>query len=343
MTLYILETRMSIVIILGTIIVVLLIVFGAGTAYQLVGGVRDRRRYPLDGKLVDVGGYRMHIICAGEGLPTVVMDTGLGHTSPVWSLVAPEVSTFTRVVTYDRAGYGWSERGPAPHSSQQIALELHTLLHNANIAPPYVLVGHSFGGLNMYTYTTQYPGEVAGLVLVDAVPPMIQTHNPVELRQFASFNRVKFRALALATRRGITRAYLRIRGSDAAFDFVSKLPTVQQPSVLAGMLRKTFQSAAAESQMMEQSVAFANAAPFPSTVPLIVLSHGIPDMFTRSMQPADARLAEQSWQQMQAELAACSTRGTLIIAPQAGHKIHIDQPQLVIDVIRQLVTEVRNM
>lgn len=330
---------MSALIILGIIVAVLLILLVAGFAYQFVGGARDRRIYPPVGKLVDVGGYRMHIIDAGEGQPTVVMDAGLGHTSPVWSLVAPEVATFTRVVIYDRAGYGWSERGPAPRTSQHIAEELHTLLHNARIAPPYMLVGHSFGGLNMYTYTTQYPQDVAGLILVDAVPPMIQARNPVELRQFASFNRVKFRVLALATRQGITRAYLRIRGSDAAFDFISKLPLAQQPSVLAGMLRKTFQAAAAESQMMGQSVEFANAAPFPSDVPLTVLAHGIPDMFTRSMPPREAQVAETSWQHMQAELAARSPRGSLIVAQQAGHKIHVDQPQLVIDAIRRMVTE----
>ena len=330
------------IIILSVILVALCIVIGLGSLYQLIGAARDRRAYPFEGKLVDVGGYRLHLLTAGEGTPTVVMDTGLGHTSPVWSLVAPAVAAFTRVVTYDRAGYGWSDSGPTPRTSQHIARELHTALANAGIAGPFILVGHSFGGLNMYVYATQYPAEVAGLILLDAVPRNIGTYNATEFRQFVVMNRVKFRILTLATRQGITRAYMRLRGSDAALDFVSKLPVAQQPGVLSGVLRKTFAAAAAESAVMEASVAFASTAQLPPDLPLVVLAHGIPDMFTRSMPAHHVQEAEESWQTMQTMLAKLSTHGKLIIAEHAGHKIHIDQPELVIDTIRRMVEEVQH-
>ena len=124
-------------------------------------------RLSLDG-LVDVGGYNLYVNCRGFGAPTVVLDAGLGVASDSWVLVQPEVAEFTRVCIYDRAGVGQSDVGPQPRTSKQIATELHALLNHSGVEPPYVLVGHSFGGLNMRMYASAYPDEVAGMVLVDA-------------------------------------------------------------------------------------------------------------------------------------------------------------------------------
>jgi pimeloyl-ACP methyl ester carboxylesterase len=124
-------------------------------------------RLNLDGR-VDVGGYNLYVNCRGFGDPTVVLDAGLGVASDSWVLVQPEVAQFTRVCTYDRAGLGNSDRGPTPRTTRRIANELHMLLSNSGLQPPYVLVGHSFGGLNMRMYASEYPDEVAGMVLVDA-------------------------------------------------------------------------------------------------------------------------------------------------------------------------------
>src|SRR5215210_6974824 len=119
--------------------------------------------------MVDVGYYSLHLYCTGEGgAPTVVMDSGLGGTVLDWQLVQPEVAKFMRVCTYDRAGMGWSDPGAQPRTSQQIVKELHTLLGNAGVQGPYVLVGHSLGGTNMQVYDNQYSDEVAGIVLVDS-------------------------------------------------------------------------------------------------------------------------------------------------------------------------------
>ena len=139
-----------------------------GSIFQYVTTRINDKRYPPPGKLVDIGGYRLHLRGAGNGGPTVVMDAGLGGASIDWSLVQPEIAKFTTVYSYDRAGMGWSDVGPRPRTSRQIVKELHTLLRNAGIKKPYVLVGHSSGGFNMLLYASRYPDEVAGLVLVDA-------------------------------------------------------------------------------------------------------------------------------------------------------------------------------
>jgi pimeloyl-ACP methyl ester carboxylesterase len=118
--------------------------------------------------MVDVGGHSLHINCAGQGGPTVLLDAGSGGFSAQWVRVQREVSGTTRVCAYDRAGMGWSEMGPQPRDARQITGELHTLLKGANIEGPYVLVGHSFGGLYVRTYAARYPEEVAGVALIDS-------------------------------------------------------------------------------------------------------------------------------------------------------------------------------
>src|SRR5207244_2745846 len=141
---------------------------GAAAGYQALAEARDRRKYPPPGRLVDVDGHRLHLQCLGDGRPTVVLEAGLSTCSLDWSRVLPEVARLTRVCAYDRAGHGWSDRGSKPRTSQRLADELHTLLINAGIDGPYVLVGHSYGGQIARIFGTRYPDEVAGLVLVDS-------------------------------------------------------------------------------------------------------------------------------------------------------------------------------
>ena len=122
-------------------------------------------------EMVDIGGYRPCVQCAGEGTPTVVIDAGLSDGLNEWAALLPHVAAFTRVCAYDRAGVGKSDPGPKPRTSQQMVTELRVLLHKAHIEGPYVLVGHSLGGLNAQLYAAEYPNEVAGLVLVDPMFP----------------------------------------------------------------------------------------------------------------------------------------------------------------------------
>ncbi len=314
---------------------------GATTIYHLISLASDERKYPAMGKLVDVGGHRLHVTVQGEGGPTVVLDAGLAHISAVWSFVQPEVATFTRVLTYDRAGHAWSEHGPAPRASRQICQELHALLANAQIEGPYVLVGHSFGGLNMYLYASMYPEEVAGLVLLDAVSKDINTYTPREFRYFVMINRLKFRIFARLTGLGVARFLLQVKGVDAAQDFIVSLPLELRNATIAWYLRKTFVAAYRECVLLPVSVQQAGQASQLRDMPLVVVAHGIPEMFSGMPSAAEAERAEQRWQKMQMELARLTPSGKYLVAEKSGHRIHIDQPELVVEVIRQVVEAAR--
>lgn len=168
-------------IMLGLLLLVVALI-GLGAAYQWFASAADRRAYPPPGELVDVGGHRLHIVCIGEGAPTVILEALGDGTSAQWGWVQPLVAEKTRVCAYDRAGRGWSEAGPAPRDGSTVAQELHTLLVNAGIAGPVVFAGHSFGGMVGRIYTDLYPEDVAGLVLVDSGLPALRSERmPAEV------------------------------------------------------------------------------------------------------------------------------------------------------------------
>jgi pimeloyl-ACP methyl ester carboxylesterase len=150
------------------LVVALLVLAVVGVIYQAIATELDERAYPPPGKLVDVGGHSLHINCVGQGGPTVILEAANGGMSAHWVRVQQEVARATRVCAYDRAGLGWSEPGPEPRDAKQVSSELHALLTNAGIDGPYVLVGHSYGGLYARMYAARYSREVAGVVLVDS-------------------------------------------------------------------------------------------------------------------------------------------------------------------------------
>jgi pimeloyl-ACP methyl ester carboxylesterase len=142
-----------------------------GGGYETVREAMDTRAYPAPGRLIDVGGHRLHLNCTGSGSPTVVLEPGAGNMSSTLGWITPAVAKNTRVCVYDRAGRGWSEPADAPQNGVQIATDLHTLLQRGEVPGPYVLAGHSFGGLYVLTYAARYPDEVAGLALLDSTAP----------------------------------------------------------------------------------------------------------------------------------------------------------------------------
>jgi pimeloyl-ACP methyl ester carboxylesterase len=155
------------------ILIILIGVLVVGAVYQTLATQREKRRFPPPGQMVDVGGYRLHlnIMGADKGSPTVILDAGMVSFSSNWAWVQPEVAKVARVVAYDRAGFGWSDSGPKPRDAGQSARELHIALEKAGINGPYVLAGHSYGGLTVRAFAALYPNEVAGVVLVDGSHP----------------------------------------------------------------------------------------------------------------------------------------------------------------------------
>jgi pimeloyl-ACP methyl ester carboxylesterase len=149
-----------------------------GAIYQAIATEIDQRTYSPPGEMVDVNGHLMHINCMGEGNPTVILEAANLGMSAHWVRVQQQLAQGTRVCSYDRAGLGWSERGPEPRDARQISSELHTLLKGAGTEGPYVLVGHSYGGLYARMYAARYSEEVAGVVLVDSSHPEQFTRSP---------------------------------------------------------------------------------------------------------------------------------------------------------------------
>jgi pimeloyl-ACP methyl ester carboxylesterase len=195
------------------LVVALLALAVVGAIYQAIATELAERAYPPPGEMVDVGGYNLHINCLGQGSPAVVLDAGSGGMSAQWVRVQQEVSGTTRVCAYDRAGMGWSEMGPAPRDAKQITGELHTLLGKAGIEGPYVLVGHSFGGMYMQTYAARYPEEVAGVALVDSPVgpdqfsqrPEAQDSNEPQKQAFAVVPLLVRLGVSLPARLGVVR------------------------------------------------------------------------------------------------------------------------------------------
>jgi len=204
---------------------------GAGLLAQAAAGRRDRRRFPAPGVLVDVGGHRLHLHVAGaaSAAPTVVLEAGMASMSANWAWVRDDLARDTRVVTYDRAGLGWSDAGTGRFDAATSAAELHALLGAAGIDPPYVLAGHSYGGLVVRVFADRYPAEVAGLVLVDASHPDQWAAIPASRngRTVAAGNRLT----ALFARFGLLRLV------HAERSFITGLPALEYAQMRAYLAR----------------------------------------------------------------------------------------------------------
>ena len=151
-------------------VLAVLAIVSVGGGYETVQSATDED-YAMPGNLVDVGSHRLHLNCTGSGTPTVVLQAGGGEMSSAFGWIAPAVAEETRVCVYDRAGHGWSEPAGTAQDGAQVAADLHTLLERGQVPGPYVLAGHSFGGLYTLTFAALYPDEVAGMVLVDTTAP----------------------------------------------------------------------------------------------------------------------------------------------------------------------------
>jgi pimeloyl-ACP methyl ester carboxylesterase len=308
---------------LAAVVVLIAILALAGASYEAIAATGDARHYPAPGQLVDVGGFRLHIDCVGTGSPTVVLDAGLGGSSLDWSLVQSELGQTTRVCAYDRAGMGWSDPGPQPRTPSQIARELHMLLTNAGIAGPYVLVGHSLGGKNVRMFALQHPGQVAGMVLVDARSEYVDAHtSPAEVQAFPQ-------ALAnQAIQYRVARSLGLIRLIGASLWGGPAMPrATRTEGVLLTTAQRGVEATTAEGLERATDDAQLQAAPALGDRPLIVLAS------------EQNMTATPSWAEAQRRMAALSTNGRLIVPAGSGHSIHWEQPALVIDAVRQVIAQ----
>jgi pimeloyl-ACP methyl ester carboxylesterase len=303
---------------------------------------------PAPGRLIDVGGHRLHLHCAGTGVP-VVFESALGASSLTWRDVQAMVSRFAQACAYDRAGFGWSDAGPLPRTAGRILGELRALLVTAGVGPPYVLVGHSFGGLVGRLYASRYPADLAGLVLLDPPTPEDWRHPSEErhalLDRGAALCRHGQRAaklkatdlVAALVRLGalnIARGCGRLisagtfkRADEGVLVPARKLaPDVLDVAVRSWTHPKFFEALGSQIASIATSAAEVSDDQDFGTLPLIVVSG--------ELSADDRQLAHH------ADLATRSRRGRHVVAAASGHWIPLDRPDVVAAVIRDVIADV---
>jgi pimeloyl-ACP methyl ester carboxylesterase len=295
----------------------------SGALYQYIGTKLDEQKYPAVGRMVEVGGYKLHMIEEGQNHngPTVIIETGSGETSFGWRSIQSEIAKFARVITYDRAGYGSSDASLLVRTSENIIKELHTMLHNSGVPTPYILVGHSFGGLNMQLFASTYSDEVAGVILVDSLNEKDFQKTSVTLYE-NSMNYVMKSKKIMESYFGIKRLM-----SDLGIHKIKamRLPTKFVVSDINE--RSHFADDAEQLRQVDQSL---------GDKPLIVISAGKP-------WPGEENADLNSvWPKLQADLVKKSLRGKQMIAERSGHRINVEQPEIIVDAVRDMVAELRN-
>ena len=305
---------------------------------------------PLPGKLIDVGGWKLHLNCTGARsaqAPLVILEPGIGDFSVEWSLVQPELAQTARVCSYDRAGDGWSEMGPHPRTFQQIVYELHTLLDRAGERPPYVMVGQSYGSWLVRTYRARYPAEVVGIVLVDGgeddperlmpdgsvgrasmlakgapIPP-VKTSGPLRIADIPADS-------LAAIRRGIaaTAPHATDPPRDRLPDDAKKMRTwalAQIGHVAAGVNPVEVEELAVlRKERIDDPQVYGD-------MPLIVITRGRPESDGTAATEEARRAAHKA-------IASASRRGRWLLAERSGHHVQIEQPDVVVAAIKDVLS-----
>ena len=318
----------------------------AGLAYQQLGVWRDRRRWPAPGRFAEIAdGLRLHCCEAGSGSPAVILESGIAATTLNWRALQTSIARFTRVLSYDRAGLGFSDPARTPRTPAHVVAELRLLLEHSGVPPPYVLVGHSFGGLVMRRFALDHPREVAALVLLDPLRPEDWTPLSAEQRALlargvmllsrgallARFGVVRFCLSALmAGSRFLPRAIGRAASGHGLFVMdriageIGKMPREVRPFIAANWSRPaSFHGLAAHLRDLPASVAEIGSAPPLQGIPVTIITAG-------REPPNDA-----------ASIRAVSPDARHIVSPASGHWVHLDDPELVLKTIREAVEAAR--
>lgn len=319
----------------GALLALFLLLLAAAAGYQVFWQWQQAKKHPAPGKLIDVGGHKLHLYCTGAGSPTVVLDSGHGGTWMDWALVQPEVAKFTRVCSYDRAGMGWSEPGPLPRDSSHIAAELNMLLAQGGEQPPYVLVGHSVAGYHVRVFAARHREQVGGMVLVDAAHEEMFERLPPEVSgQLKEFGRL-IRTLRYGLYLGIPRFQGMCGQPLVGLEHLKELQTFNQcRASLMLTLEQELGAVHADAQQAAAAGRFGD-------LPLLVVSrdYSRPDP---DLPPEIAEQARAAGDAMQEELAQLSSRGRRIAVADSGHYVQLDRPQAVVQAIQEVTEAVRH-
>ena len=306
----------------------------AGALYESYAAPREAKRFAPPGRLVDVGGRTVHVLCKGDAEgPTVVIEPGAGEPSMLWWFVQDEVARFARVCSYDRPGYQWSDPAGGERSLEERGQELHDVLTRANVPGPYVLVAHSYGGAIVRLFARDHMADVAGLVLVDT--PDEELLFGANYAAVISKSRWVLAAARFAMRTGVFRAMSMFGGGDE--DGEAHLTAEAKKLWPMAFRAAALDAAADELASIERAPAeLRRRGAFGALgqMPLIVVAHGqpFPGMFAA---------LEVGFREGQERLAALSSNSELIVAAHSNHNINMDEPEIVIGAIRRVVSAAR--
>ncbi|HKT23632.1 MAG TPA: alpha/beta hydrolase [Terriglobales bacterium] len=311
-----------------------------GIAYQTVGLRSDELRFPAPGRLIHVAGHRLHFYEIGSG-PSVILESGISASSLNWRRVQNEVARFARVCSYDRSGLGWSDLCNRPCAPTALARQLHALLQAGEVPAPYILVGHSFGGLIVRAFATEFPNETAGLVLVDPLDPAEWTPLSEQQQRMIAHGIRLARRGALAARLGVVRVCLNLlfagnrllpraaaklwsgraaEVTDRIGGKVRKMPEETWPLVACHWKQpKSFEGMARHFECLAQSIVEASEFPV-LNLPVTML------VGAQNEHPTDQREYARR----------ISTQTKLVMAEKSGHWIQLDEPELVVGAIREM-------
>jgi pimeloyl-ACP methyl ester carboxylesterase len=318
--------------------------------FMALGIVHAQEELPdPPGELIEVGGHAMHLYCIGEGSPTVILDGGAGAFALVWWAVQQQVAEFTRVCSYDRAGYGWSEPGTEPRTIEQVNTELALLLENADESAPYILVGHSLTGLSIPVFASQHLEDVAGVILVDPsliedLPGALDADVQAAFQELTPFaaemqadpetpERLKTLVLDIATDLGLPEELI---------------PAVVQ-FVLENMGNRVSQNEI--THFVENRQQTAEALPLLTGVPFTIISAAkpeelvsqlglteVPEQYAEPYRVVMDYMASQQAVSIQAHAdMAALANGQQVIAEDSAHNVMFDQPEIIVDVIRDMI------
>lgn len=306
-----------------------IVLAGAGGTYQTIADRNANITYPPPGQLIDVGGYRLHLNCLGQGSPTVILETGGGGFGSLdFTYIQPELAKVTRVCSYDRAGYGWSDPSPNPRTSEEIVTELHTLLHRASIEGPYVLGGMSLGGYFTRLYATRYPEEVSGMVLIDA------SHEDEWSDPDLLAGLTPFATLAKLFRWGAALGLVRLGGETGLFTYPvlahvpDEIARLAQPTTYS---TKYYDAAYAETnptQMLQNADQIRSARRSLGNLPLVVAWAG-------SGYASEA--AKNFWFEKQRDMLTLSSNSKPIVIQGADHISIATYAPAVVDAFREVI------
>ena len=328
-------------------LILLVLVLAAGAIYQAAASASDLKKYPSEGQKADIGDHKLNIYCTGEGSPTVILEAGASSPGVVWGSVQREIEKSTRVCSYDRAGFGYSDSAEGAPTPQQVASDLRLLLDAAKVPGPYIMVGHSAGSVYVRAFTSQDPSSVVGMVLVDASHEGENQRLPPE---WVKLNNTQNSMMAFCR---VISPFGLMRLSHMFDAAVSGIAI--DPQVGAAYLATTYQTRfCRESARETEALAGTPSQPdIPLSLgdmPLIVLTADtseaelqaqIPPYLKSVVRPEVVAKVFQVNREMQQSLVGLSSQGRQVMVPNSGHMIQLEQPGVVIDAIHAIVEQLR--